>query len=461
MIPRHPLLTICMALCALVTFSADRPVTNVNAALDRPNILFIAIDDLRPELGCYGARQVKSPNLDRFASRAVVFNRAYCQVPVCGPSRASLLTGVRPTRENCTMWNAQQLAPDVPTLPEWFRKAGYHTISNGKIFHSPLDSRDKSWSEEPTLDFLEQHDRCLRPELQQEANEQRKVGPFYEAENVPDAGYVDGRICDKTISDLKRLKAMGKPFFLGCGFIRPHLPFFAPKKYWDLYDRNQIRIADNRYRPLNAPEELLGSIEMQRYTMRGHEYNSDDFHRVARHGYYASVSYVDALVGRLLAALEELDLAENTIVIIWGDHGWHLGEHNFWSKHNLLHQAIRAPLMISVPGMQTSVRLDALVEFLDIYPTLCAMARLPAPPHLDGSNLLPLILQPDRKWKDAVYARFRKGSTVITHRYIYTEYDQGRMLYDLEGDPQENVNLLTRLEYQPVATMMHELLRTH
>ena len=433
----------------------DRPAT----LPEKPNILFIAIDDLRPELGCYGAEQVKTPHIDRFANRAVVFNRAYCQVPVCGPSRASLLTGVRPTRETCTLWNAEEFAPNVPTLPQWFREAGYHTISNGKIFHDPRDSWRKSWSEPPSLDFLAEHDRFLMPGSVADAQREGKQYPFFEAANVPDTSYVDGRICERTIEDLHRLKAMGKPFFLGCGFIRPHLPFNAPKKYWDLYDRSKIRIATNRFRPVDAPESLKGSTEIQMYATRGRTYNSDHFHKLARHGYYVSVSYVDAQIGRLLNALEVLDLARNTIVVIWGDHGWHLGEHDYWSKHNLMHQALHAPLLLRVPGMETSIRVNAIVEFIDIYPTLCTLAGLRQPSHLDGSSLLPVILDPKTAWKQAAYARYENGHTVISQRFAFTQYHDGLMLFDLQMDPQENINVVSLPEYRQAAVKMIQMLR--
>lgn len=249
--------------------------------------------------------------------------------PHCLPSRASLLTGIHP-RNSTLLIDIQQYASGAPTLPETFRKAGYHSLCNGKIFHQNEDMATQSWSEPPfslvngekdnnhlTFHDIESIDFIL---------EKNQRGPFFVASDVPDNTYIDGQTADKTVNDLRRLAKMDKPFFMACGFVRPHLPFYAPKKYWDLYDRDGIELAGNPYRPKNAPEALTGSGEFGSYHDRNIEYNSTKFHRIARHGYYACVSYADALVGRLLSTLDELGLRENTIVVLWGNHGWNLGE---------------------------------------------------------------------------------------------------------------------------------------
>ncbi len=320
----------------------SRPVS-AQETLKKPNVLFIAIDDLRPELGCYGADHIKSPNIDKLASRGILFNRAYCQAPHCGPSRASLLSGVHTWKHNGTPLSPEKLAPGKLTLPGAFRQAGYYTVGNGKIYHQREDDAKQSWSEPPfSLVNGPKENNHLTFHDKDSANYvggRKKRGPFFEAPDVPDNTYIDGQTCEKTIKDMRRLAKMDKPFFLACGFVRPHLPFYAPKKYWDLYDRENLALAGNRYTPKNAEKSLTGSEEVHSYHSRGIKYNSTEFHKIARHGYYACVSYADALVGKLLVTLEELGLQDNTIVVIWGDHGWNLGEHDYWGKHNLLHNS--------------------------------------------------------------------------------------------------------------------------
>ena len=289
----------------------------------------------------------------------------YCQVPVCGASRASLMTGILPTARRFRSYKtrADQDVPNATSLPQTLKDAGYTTISNGKIFHHRGDCDERSWSEpawRPEIDHLHSHD----PETARRLSK-RKRGRIYESPDVPDDAYLDGHVAQKTIHDLRRLKQAGKPFFLACGFIRPHMPFYAPKKYWDLYERDKIEIADNRYRPKGAPKELRGSGEYASYHRADFKVNSDAWHRMMRHGYLACTSYVDKLTGDILAELERLGLADNTIVVIWGDHGWHLGEHNFWGKHNTMHLSTRVPLIVKVPGKEggsfrPSVRSPAL-----------------------------------------------------------------------------------------------------
>ncbi len=429
---------------------------------DHPNVLFIAIDDLRPELGCYGADHIRSPNIDKLAARGVQFNRAYCQAPHCGPSRASLLTGVH-TRNHDLVLRPKEIAPGVLTLPGALRKAGYYTVGNGKIYHHLEDAAEQSWSEPPFslvngkpennhLTFYEK--ACANFVLAKNGR-----GPFYEAPDVPDNTYIDGQTCDKAINDMRRLAKMDRPFFLACGFVRPHLPFYAPKKYWDMYDREKIELADNRYKPKNAPESLRGSGEFGSYHDRNIKYNSTEFHRIARHGYYACVSYADALIGELLDELDRLALVENTIVVLWGDHGWNLGEHNFWSKHNLLHNSTHAPLIISAPGFKRNVKTDGIVEFIDIYPTLCELVGIKQPKHLEGKSMVSLLRQPKQPGKRAAFTKWRNGLVVTTRDFSYTEYGNGeRMLFDHRKDPEENVNVAEAAEYQDTVKELSVLL---
>jgi arylsulfatase A-like enzyme len=427
--------------------------------MGKPNVLFIAIDDLRPELGCYGSPQVKTPHLDKLAAQAMRFDRAYCQVPICMGSRASLMTGVLPTRTRFDGdTRADRDAPGAITLPEAFKSAGYTTISNGKIFHHPEDSDGKSWSEpawQPAISHMESHD----PETTRRLSA-KKRGRIFESPEVPDDAYFDGQVAQKTIRDLQRLKQSGKPFFLACGFIRPHMPFYAPRKYWDLYQRDQIEIADNRNRPDGAPKELVGSSEYRSYHLADVEVNSDAWHRMMRHGYLASTSYADKLAGDVLAELERLGLAENTIVVIWGDHGWHLGEHNFWGKHNTLHLATRVPLIVKVPG-KTAGSTKSLVECIDIFPTLCSLAALGIPQTVQGRSFAPLLDHPGKKFHDVAYNRFGDGDAVFTDGFSYTSYNGGKsaMLYDLRKDPGENHNVADKPEHAATVKEMQALLK--
>jgi len=427
----------------------------VEGPLEKPNVLFIAIDDLRPELGCYGADHIQSPNIDKLAEQGVLFNRAYCQAPHCGPSRASLLSGVHARRHSGTPVTPEQLAPGKITLPAAFRKAGYHTVGNGKIYHQREDDAENSWSEPPfsLVNGPEENNHMTfhDPDSANYVGGKRNRGPFFEAPDIPDNTYIDGQTCEKTIKDLRRLAEMDQPFFLACGFVRPHLPFYAPKKYWDLYDREKLALADNRYRPENAPNALGGSGEVHSYHDRGIKYNSTEFHRIARHGYYACVSYADALVGKILATLDELGLRDNTIVVLWGDHGWNLGEHNFWSKHNLLHTAKNAPLIICAPGFKKDGKTESVVELLDIYPTLCELAGIQIPQHVEGTSMVPLLRHPEQDWKKPAYTKWQKGISVATSDYSYTEWGgEQRMLFDLKKDPDENINVAEDPNYKEV-----------
>ncbi len=429
------------------------------ATAAKPNVLFIAVDDLRPELGCYGRTQVKSPHIDKLAGQGMRFDRAYCQVPICMGSRACLLTGILPTAKrflgDCRV---DVDTPAASTLPETFRKSGYTTIANGKIFHNPDDTAERSWSEAPWKkgDNMQSHD----PETLRLLSKTKQRGRIYEFPDVPDNAYPDGRVAEKTIADLQRLKKEGKPFFLACGFLKPHMPFYAPKKYWDLYEREKIEIANNRNRPENAPQELKGSGEFRSYHLAGLDENSDDFHRMMRHGYLACTSYADKLVGDVLAELDRLGLGDNTIVVLWGDHGWHLGEHNFWGKHNTMHLAIRVPLIVKVPGKKPG-NSASLVETTDIFPTLCSLAGIEVPASVQGRAFTSLLDKPQIPFREAAYSRFGSADAVVTGQFNYTSYNSGKseMLYDLGKDPHENHNVAADPAYAETLAMMKSLLK--
>lgn len=440
----RPLLLILMVLASAGTTSAESA---------RPNVLFIAVDDLRPELACYGKKHIHSPNIDRLARSGVLFERAYCMVPTCGASRASLMTGIRPAKKrfvNYLTW-AEKDAPGITTFNTQFKKNGYYTVSLGKVFHHPTDNAE-GWSEpawRPT--GVPWYRRPENQQLHDKRRKQggRKRGPAWESADVPDEAYTDGVLAERALDDLRRLKGKDQPFFLAVGFFKPHLPFIAPQKYWDLYDHEDIHLPDNYHVPKDAPKESIHSSgELRAYAgipARGPV--SDETARNLIHGYYACVSYTDALIGKLLDELDRLKLAGNTIVVLWGDHGWNLGEHTLWCKHSCYETSMHIPVIVRAPGVKGDRRVSALTESIDIYPSLCELAGLPLPDHLQGRSFAALLSDPQAKWKPAAVGRYRNGDTIRTQAHRFTEYTDGkakhvaRMLYDHSEDPGENVNV--------------------
>ncbi len=436
----------------------------------RMNVLFIAVDDLRPQLGCYGQRQMVTPHIDGLADRGVVFRRAYCQVPVCGATRASLLTGVRPTRDRFIDYftKAEDDLPGARTLPQHFRENGYETLACGKVFHHRLDTAERSWSAEPWYPKIETTWRNYQdPDNRARDMAAEHRGPPFERLDVPDEAYFDGQIAGRAISELGRLADSEQPFFLAAGFLKPHLPFNAPTRYWDLYNEGDLVAADNPAPPENAPPEALHNWgELRQYfDIPAEGPVSEEMARNLVHGYYAATSYTDAQVGRVLGQLDALGLRESTVVVLWGDHGWQLGEHGLWCKHCNFQTSLNAPLIVSMPGAAAGAPSDALVEFLDVYPTLCDLAGLAPPEHLQGQTFTPLLTDPARAHKPAVFSRYHGGDSVRTERYLYTEWTDeaglvtARMIYDHQSDPDENVNLAGRADMQAVVAEHSQLLR--
>ncbi len=419
---------------------------------DRPNVLFIPVDDLRPQLGCYGRSRMVTPNIDRLAREGVMFERAYCQVPVCGATRASLLTGIRPTRGrfvDFATW-ADEDASGALTMPEHFRDHGYLTISDGKVFHHRTDCAERSWSEDPWHPMPAGGDWRNYVLAESGAGQgSRGAGKPFECADVPDNAYYDGQIAERAIRDLNRLAQEDGPWFLAAGFLKPHLPFNAPKRYWDLYRPDDVNLADNPYQPEGAPDRAMHNWgELRQYLgIPADGPLPDELARDMVHGYYAATSYTDAQVGRLIDELDRLGLAENTVVVLWGDHGWQLGEHGLWCKHCNFDTSLNAPLVVRYGAMGGQPASPALVEFADVYPTLCDLTGLPLPDHLEGSSFAPLLEDPGREWKRAVFSRWHAGESVRTDRYLYTEWtdDDGavtdRMLYDHDLDAAENRNI--------------------
>lgn len=430
----------------------------------QPNIVFIICDDLRPELGCYGQRYIHSPHIDRWAKGGVVFERAYCNIAVSGASRASLLTGYRPTRDTFEAWDCRtdKDAPHAITLPQHFQSNGYTTISNGKVFHHQNETAQQYWHDilspvpHTPMDYHSPENLLLMEQLAQ--TKKGKRGFFYEHGDFPEKEYIDYQIAEKSVKDLEKLSRGGKPFLLAIGFIRPHLPFNTPQTYWDLYYESQIRIPAN-YHPDEQsliPRRALTSWgELRAYSGIPAQGALDEATaKQMLHGYYASVSFVDRQVGRVLEALRRLKLDKNTTVVLIGDHGWNLGEHGTWCKHSVMNTSLHSTLIIKSPHVRKPYHSKEIVEFVDLYPTLCDAAGIPHPAGVEGESLLPLLQSSQNKSKGYAVWRWEKGFTYIENQHFYTEWSdkQGevveRMLFDHATDPDENRNIVYRPENQ-------------
>jgi len=368
----------------------------------KPNVLFIAVDDLKPLFSAYGDRLAKTPGLDRLAREGVVFQNSYCQQAICGASRASLLTGMRPDRSR--VWDLitdfRQVNPKAVSLPQYFKSNGYETAGMGKIYHmsSTGPGHDApSWSipyrDAKTVKYVNTSDVKVDGK-----------GKATECADVPDNTYHDGKLAEMAVQLLDSLSKNKKPFFLSVGFLKPHLPFVAPKKYWDLYDRNKFELAPFQKKALNSPDiayhrsgELKGYTDIpqfESYSEKELDHLPADKQRELIHGYYAATSYMDAQVLKLLEELDRLGIRKNTIIVLWGDHGWHLGDHGLWNKHTNFEQATRVPLLMSIPGMNSAIKPTTLCEFVEIFPTLCELANIPVPAYLDGISLVPAVNNP-------------------------------------------------------------------
>jgi arylsulfatase A-like enzyme len=429
----------------------------------KPNILFIAVDDLRPELNCYGAQHIHSPFIDKLAAESLVFDRAYCNIPVCGASRASLLSGVRPGRYRFLSYltRVSEEYPGIASLPMHFKNHGYTTISNGKIYHHADDDTlawDEVWRPKAQHSWRD----YLLPENIAMDTANRSRGFPYENAMVHDSAYLDGKTALKAISDLQRLKEGDNPFFLAVGFLKPHLPFNAPSKYWDLYDSTQISLPSNYQRPASTPDRAFHeSGELRAYG--GVPEKGPVSAAMANkliHGYYACVSYTDAQIGKILEELEVLGLAENTIVVLWGDHGWNLGDHMMWCKHCNFESSLHVPLIVKVPGKTSGQRSNNITEFIDIYPSLCELADLPLPDHLDGESFVP-DLEGVKRSDDFAISKWYDGVTIIQDDYFYTEFlgedhqAEESMLFDHSSDPLELNNLSGKEAYQQTMEKLH------
>jgi iduronate 2-sulfatase len=479
-----------LLLAAIIIFDS----TDANAA-ERPNVLLICVDDLKPLLGCYGDHVVKSPNIDRLAARGMTFERAYCNQAVCAPSRNALMTGARSTTLGIydLGTNFRRAAPDAVTLPQYFMRHGWRTEGIGKILHVGHGNHEDpaSWSvphmHEKVVDYALTKNTATNQITREEAyfsnqhlDEIKSLprGAAYEIADVPDTAYADGRIADEAIRHLRSAKEKpAEPFFLAVGFVKPHLPFCAPKKYWDLYDRNAFSLPERRTAPEGAPSYAPQyGIELRQYAGIPEKGDlPEELQKTLIHGYHAAVSYMDAQLGRVLDELDRLKLSDNTIIVLWGDHGWHLGDHGIWCKHTNYEQANRIPLLIVAPGVtRKATRSESLVETVDLYPTLCELAGLPkpkVPQPLDGTSLVPILRKPKASVKDHVLHAFPRrqgiGNAIRTERYRLVEWKAPGApaesaefeLYDYKTDPNETKNLAA--EKPEVVKNLRALLAKH
>lgn len=419
--------------CLLAMGSSALFAANTAPASKRPNVLFISIDDLRPEIGPYGSEIAITPNLDRLAHQGVTFSNAYAQQAICGPSRASALTGMRPdtlgVTHNYVKFRDQK--PDVVTLPQHFIQNGYNATYVGKIFHHGDMDDDHSWNVKASTENMPEDaaqpalyaipantevERKNRKAMLEKYGEQAKFGlgrgPATEGADVPDNAYIDGYNTDLAIATLKDLLTKSdKPIFFGFGMNKPHLPWIAPKKYWDLYDPKDIQLAAQTSAPAKgAAMGLHASFELRTFFDIPKDAEiSPEMALTLKHAYLACISYVDAQIGRMLDAIQTSGILDNTVVILWSDHGFHLGEMGIWGKATNYEIATRVPLIISTPQTRANpqnLKTDALVELIDMYPTLSELAGIPQPAHLEGKSLVPLLKNPDQDWHTAAYSQF-------------------------------------------------------
>ncbi len=433
------------------------------------NVLFIAADDLRNDLACYGHPLVKTPHLDRLAKRGLVFDKAYCQQAVCNPSRASIMTGRR--LDSLRIWDLpthfRTTAPDAVTLPQHFKSNGYFTQNIGKIFHNwihEVQGDPASWSVPAVMHFA--NHGADKPEVAGELPPNLASDPKCERRDVPDEAYFDGRVAKLAVEALRERKAKAEPFFLAVGFWKPHSPFNAPKRYWDMYRREDVSMPENAEWPKDAPRvawhnsrEILGEGAKAREL-------TPDAVREIRHGYLANISYMDAQIGRVLDELDRLELTDKTVIVFWSDHGYHLGEQTLWAKTSNFELDARVPLIIATPQMKSAGhRTNSLAELMDMYPTLAELCLLPKPASVDGVSLAPVLASPSAKVRGVALTQHPRpayykdapehmGYSIRTDRFRYTEWRDWKSgataaieLYDHQADPNETRNFAADPKY--------------
>jgi iduronate 2-sulfatase len=457
-------------------------------AREQTNVLFITVDDLRPQLGCYGDGVVKSPNIDRLAARGVTFDRAYCQMVLCSPSRTSFLTGLRPdtTRVYDLTTHFRTTVPDAVTLPQLFKNNGYYAHGIYKVFHltgtvpAVGNMNDAvSWSDAQELPVKSVYGTEGKAQLDADMEVYRKeraagvIRPIrslaMERTAVADEELSDGEVGRRAVDVLR--KRAKEPFFLGVGFYKPHLPFVAPAKYWDLYKREDLRLPENRFTPRGAPPySVVDTSELRHFTDIPKEGPiTEELGKKLLHGYLASISYVDAQVGLVLDELERLGLRDRTVVVLLGDNGYQIGEHDMWGrKHTNFETSARVPLLIAPPRFGRGFHARTVVELLDMYPTVAGLCGLKPPSNLEGEDLRRAMAGPEVQWPRAAYTQYprgkRMGRSVTDGRFRYTEWavpgeaPEAIELYDHATDPEENVNVARETRYAREVGRMSRLL---
>jgi iduronate 2-sulfatase len=466
---------------------------------EKPNVLMILVDDLKPVLGCYGDRHAKTPNIDRLASRGMRFDLAYCNQAVCAPSRYTLMLGSHSTSTGLYGLgsNLRQTIPDAITLPQHFARYGYRTESLGKVFHIGHGNEGDSQSfsvphfNDNVIEYLDPEssdggqltrEEALFTNQRLDAIRSLPRGAAFESPIASDESYADGRVALETVRRLQAAKSRreqeGVPFFMVTGFVRPHMPFCAPKKYWDLYDANDLPMPSYEHSPVGAPKvagKKGGEIAAYKPVPEGKDAEySVDLKRKLIHGYYASTSYVDAQIGKVIDELDRLQLVDNTIIIFWSDHGFHLGDHGIWTKHTNYEQANRIPLLILAPGItKPNTSTMQLAESVDIFPTLAELAGLPTPKGpqaIDGVSLVSVLRDPKLRVRDHAFHAFPKerlGRAIRTSQFRLVEWKRSGEpestadleLYDYQNDPLETKNLAS--ERPEIVNEMRAILARH
>ncbi len=445
-------------LLVFVLNSCTENVRNKNHI--QTNVLFIVVDDLRTNIGAYGDSIAITPNIDKLSHGGLTFDRAYCQMAVCGPSRSSVLTGMYPDQIGVTDLNThfRIKQPNVVTLPQIFKMNGYKALTIGKIFHARKSAQDSiSLSSPPILNLGIKKEQYLLTK-----NRTGKKANATEAVDTLDEGYWDGKIAKHAVNALKNFKNSGEPFFLGVGFMKPHLPFSAPKKYWAKYNRERDFILRHRNRPIGAPNIAFhDSNELRGYTDIGRNIISLKKEKQLWHGYYASTTYTDYQIGKVISALDSLNMRDNTLIVFWSDHGYHLGEQGFWCKSSNYELDVRVPLIISHPSIPVK-RIDQIVELVDIYPTIIDFCKIEEKTPLSGESLLNLIGKNKTKWTNYAFNQFgrpyeaalsgkgkkHEGYSVRGKKFrltLWFNYKNGKIekreLYDMsEGIEKKNIS---------------------
>lgn len=454
---------ICLTLAAFAV--------EAQAAERKLNVLFIAVDDMNNDLGCYGQPLVKSPNIDRLAKMGVKFDRAYCQFPLCSPSRSSLLTGLRPstTRVFNLQYHFRTGLPDVVTLPQMFKNNGYYSARVGKIYHygNPGDIGTSGLDDPPSWNHFVNPAGRDKTVLETDIinyTPKRGLGSamsFLSDKKGKDEEHTDGKVALETIKLIEQHK--DEPFFIAAGFYKPHTPYVAPTKYFDLYPMSRIQLPKEPADHLKSvPKPALASTSP--WPLFG---VTTEQARECKQAYYAAISFVDAQIGKLLDTMDRLKLWDNTVVIFWSDHGYHLGEHGLWMKQSLFEESARVPLAIVAPGAKGNGKPCArTVEFVDLYPTLAELAGLTPPKNLEGASLKPLLDDPSKAWNRPAYTQVQRGMfpgySVRTERWRYIEWDdgqQGAQLYDHDADPHEFNNLVNDRKQAAVLAEMKALVK--